>query len=318
MLIPLPGPLDLDATLDSGQAFRWNRRGGAFEGVVGNSVVLLRQVGNGLEFSSAPEPEATVRQRLTDYLALDIDLDDVYRVIRTDEEIGASIDTFRGMRVLRQDPWECLASFICSSNSNIQRIRRNIEDISSLCGEPIQRGGAGRAARHAFPTPERLASVGPEALRDLKLGYRAKYLHETAVMVAEGRVVPLALREADYEEALDQLTRLPGVGDKVANCVALFSLEKPEAFPVDVWIHRVLEETYPGEISAFRRRLLRRSGPNRPTAGKRKDGAIVARERLREWAQERFGRYAGWANHYLFHSRRNQGRAAAKASRSRA
>ncbi len=308
MLIPLPGPLDLDATLDSGQAFRWNRRGDGFEGVVGNSVVSLKTAGDGLEFSSAPEPEAAVRQRLIEYLALDIDLENVYRVIRTDEEIGASIDAFRGMRVLRQDPWECLASFICSSNSNIGRIRRNIEDISVLCGEPIKADGVEpiRAARHAFPTPERLASVGPGPLRDLKLGYRAKYLHETAVMVAEGRVAPLALRETDYEEALDQLTRLPGVGDKVANCVALFSLEKPEAFPVDVWIHRVLEETYPSEIRAFRRSLLRRSGPNRPTAGKRKDGAIVARDRLREWAQERFGRYAGWANHYLFHSRRSR------------
>ena len=313
MRIPLPGPLDLRATLDSGQAFRWNRRDDGFEGVVGNSVVLLRQVGNGLEFSSAPEPEATVRQRLTDYLALDIDLDDVYRVIRTDDRIGVSIDTFPGMRVLRQEPWECLASFICSSNSNIQRIRRNIEDIAGLCGEPIEAEPirADGAIRHAFPTPERLASVGPEQLRRLKLGYRAAYLHQAAVMVAEGRVVPLTLREADYEDAIEQLTRVPGVGDKVANCVALFSLEKPEAFPVDVWIHRVLEETYPGEISAFRRRLLRRSGPNRPTAGKRKDGAIVARDRLREWAQERFGRYAGWANHYLFHSRRSSGGAAA-------
>jgi N-glycosylase/DNA lyase len=301
--IPLLGPLDLAATLDSGQAFRWSLVNDVYSGVIGNSVVLLRQTGDGLEFSSAPEPEATVRQRLIDYLALDIDLDDVYRVIRTDEEIGASIDLFTGMRVLRQDPWECLASFICSSNSNIQRIRRNIEDIAALCGEPIEASGA---IRHAFPTPERLASVGPEALRDLKLGYRARYLHEAAVMVAEGRVVPLALREADYEDAIEQLTRVPGVGDKVANCVALFSLEKPEAFPVDVWIHRVLEETYPDEIRAFRRRLLRRAGSNRPAAGKRKDGAIVARDRLREWAQERFGQYAGWANHYLFHSRRSR------------
>lgn len=126
-------------------------------------------------------------------------------------------------------------------------------------------------------------------------------------MVAEGQVVPITLREADYEDAIEQLTRVPGVGDKVANCVALFSLEKPEAFPVDVWIHRVLEETYPSEIRAFRRRLLRRAGQNRPQRGQRKDGAIVARDRLREWAQERFGPYAGWANHYLFHGRRSQG-----------
>lgn len=305
MLVRFSGPLDLDATLGGGQAFRWRRRGEWWDGVLGRSVVSLRQTDTGLEFTSAPEPEPEVRPRLMEYLALDMDLDDIYRGIGADAQIGASIDLYRGMRVLRQDPWECLASFICSSNSNVTRISRNIEDIAGLCGEPIpvERGDV---AASAFPTPERLASVGPDALRRLMLGYRAGYLHEAAVMVAEGRVSPLALRERDYEGALEELLRVPGVGDKVANCVLLFSMDKPEAFPVDVWIHRTLEEIYPGEIGAFRRRLMRRSGPGRIGAGKRKDGAIIARERLREWAQERFGRYAGWANHYLFHERRNR------------
>lgn len=304
MLIPLRGPLNLAATLDSGQAFRWRRDGDGFHGVLGESVVSLRQTDGELEFSSATGSERELRPQIVDYLALDVDLDEVYRGIRTDEHIGAAIDRFRGMRVLRQDPWECLASFICSSNSNITRIRRNIEDFSKLCGKPIRGEGE---SRHVFPTPEQLALVGPEALRRLKLGYRAEYLHRAAVMVAEGRVSPLALREVSYEEALEQLLTVPGVGDKVANCVALFSLEKPAAFPVDVWIHRALEEIYPDEIGAFRRRLMSRADPNRPRPGRRKDGAIVARDRLREWAQEHFEKYAGWANHYLFHHRRSRG-----------
>jgi N-glycosylase/DNA lyase len=303
VLIPLTAPLDLAATLDSGQAFRWRRDGDGFQGVLVESVISLRQTDDGLEFSSAPGSERELRPQIVDYLALDVDLDEIYRSIRTDERIGAAIDRFRGMRVLRQDPWECLASFICSSNSNVKRIRRNIEDFSKLCGEPIRADGQ---SRHAFPTPEQLALVGPEALRRLKLGYRADYLHEAAVMVAEGRVSPLALREVSYDEALEQLLTVPGVGDKVANCVALFSLDQPGAFPVDVWIHRALEEIYPSEISAYRRRIMRRAGPNRPRPGKRKDGAIVARDRLREWAQEHFEKYAGWANHYLFHDRRNR------------
>ncbi len=308
MLIPLTGPLNLGATLHSGQAFRWRRDGDGFQGVLGDSVVSLRQIDGGLEFSSAPGSETGLRPQIEKYLALDMDLDEIYLSINTDEHIGAAIDRFRGMRVLRQDPWECLASFICSSNSNVTRIRRNIEDLSKLCGEPISGAPIGDdgESRHAFPTPERLALVGPEALRRLKLGYRTEYLHEAAVMVAEGRVSPLALREVSYEEALEQLLTVPGVGDKVANCVALFSLDQPGAFPVDVWIHRALEEIYPSEISAHRRKIMRRAGPNRPHPGRRKDGAIVARERLREWAQDRFEKHAGWANHYLFHDRRSR------------
>ncbi len=301
MLIPLTGPLDLAATLESGQAFRWSRRGEWYRGVLGRTVVSLRRAPGGLEFTSAPEPEARVRAALCDYLNLAADLDAIYRSIRIDDVVGGAIERHRGMRVLRQDPWECLASFICTANSNVLRVRSNIEGIASLCGEPIDGG------HHAFPAPERLASVGPGPLRRLGLGYRAEYLHRAAAAVAEGRVSPPALREADYGEALEALMAVPGVGDKVANCVMLFSMDKPDAFPVDVWVHRVLEETYPGEIRAFRRRLMRRRGPGRPRPGRRADGAIISRERLREWGRARFGTHAGWANHYLFHDRRTRG-----------
>ena len=105
---------------------------------------------------------------------------------------------------------------------------------------------------------------------------------------------------------LEALLGVPGVGDKVANCVMLFSMDKPDAFPVDVWIHRALEETYPEQIRAFRRRLMRRRGPGRPRPGRRADGAIISRERLREWGRAHFGDHAGWANHYLFHDRRTR------------
>ncbi len=303
MIIHLAGPLDLEATLESGQAFRWRRRGAWFEGVLGSSVVSLRMAPGGLEFLSEPVPEPQVLPILADYLALDEDLEAIYESIGTDEVVSASIARYRGMRVLRQDPWECLASFICSSNSNLPRIQSNIEAIARLCGDPI---GARGHSRHAFPSPEQLASAGPAPLRRLKLGYRAEYLHQAAVAVAEGRVSPWALRETAYEEALDRLLDVPGVGDKVANCALLFSMDKPGAFPVDVWVHRALEEIYPLEIRAFRRRLMRRAGPGRPRPGRRRDGAIIARDRLRQWGQERFGRYAGWANHYLFHDRRNR------------
>lgn len=273
--------------------------------MLGRCLVSVRRAEEGLEFLSEPDAEADVRAQLADYLALDVDLGPIYESIGTDEYVGAAISRYRGMRVLRQDPWETLASFICSANSNMPRIRSNIESIASACGDRI---GNGEGARNAFPTPGQLASLGAAALRRLGLGYRADYLHRAAVAVAEGSIAPEELRGQAYDEALSRLLTVPGVGDKVANCVLLFSMDKPAAFPVDVWIQRTLEEMYPAQIRAERRRLTRRTGPDRLRAGRRGDGAILSPQRLRRWGQERFGPWAGWANHYLFHERRNRQR----------
>ena len=186
------------------------------------------------------------------------------------------------MRVLRQEPWECLVSFICSANNNIPRITRNVGDIASAFGSPILDG---TSCPNAFPTADRLAEAGEPALRELGLGFRARYVAAAAERVARSQIDLFGLREASYQEALDALMELPGVGDKIANCVLLFSLDKLEAFPVDVWIDRALREWYFTDSKAQ-----------------------VTRGYMRAWAQERFGRYAGYANQYLFHQRRLQGR----------
>jgi N-glycosylase/DNA lyase len=231
---------------------------------------------------SAPDDARTLEPLLRDYLGLDTDLEAVYEGISTDEHIGAAVARYRGLRVLRQDPWECLVSFICSSASNIPRITRNVESICSAYGRPIWLGDY---LRNSFPTPRELAEAGEAALRELGLGYRAEYIAATTDAIAAGRPDLMTLREASYGEALDALTALPGVGDKVANCVLLFSLDKPEAFPVDTHIRGTLREMYPESQSA---------------------GSSA--RKMREWAQEHFGPYAGYANQYLFHNRRLAGR----------
>ena len=186
------------------------------------------------------------------------------------------------MRILRQEPWECLVSFICSANSNIGRISTNVEDISTKFGRTV---GANGDLRHTFPTPDVLAEAGEQPLRELGLGFRAKYVAATARVIAEGGLDLYALREAPYDEALESLVALPGVGDKVANCIMLFSLDKLEAFPVDVWIDRALRDWYP---AVAEKKLTKKA--------------------MRPWAQDYFGRYAGYANQYLFHGRRLQGK----------
>ena len=280
MLIAVEEPFDLAATLESGQAFRWRKEGDTYQGVVFGNVVEMRRVPEGVEFSCLPDIEGDLAPLVSDYLGLNVDLTDVYNAISVDERVGESIGRYRGMRILRQDPWECLVSFICSSASNIPRISRNVEDMCTAFGRPI----VGQTARRSFPTPEQLAEAGQKRIFRIGLGYRAAYLAKTAQAVADGEVDVMALREDSYEYALEVLMTLTGVGDKVANCVLLFSLDKPEAFPVDVWIIRVLREWY-------------------------LDGtASISLPKMRAWAQDYFGPYAGYANQYLFHDRRLRGR----------
>ena len=287
--MPVVQPLHLAHTLESGQAFRWVRAGSDegeegqwFRGVILDNVVEIGQVPGGMEFRCAPEDESKLLPLIRDYLRLDDDLEAIYASITVDGRIGTAIAEYRGMRVLRQEPWECLVSFICSANSNISRISANLEAMSIQFGRLI--GLPGRQG-NTFPTPTALAEAGEEGLRKLGLGFRAKYVASVARTVADGGFDLVALREVPYEEALDALTTLPGVGDKVANCALLFSLDKLEAFPVDVWVHRAVQERYPNSAE-------------RP----------LPRKDMRAWAQDHFGPYAGYANQYLFHQRRLQGR----------
>ena len=216
------------------------------------------------------------------YLGLTADLEAIYSAISVDDRLRAAIDRYPGMRVLRQDPWECLVSFICSSASNIPRISRNVESICSAYGRPLRLGDYQRST---FPTPRELVRAEVADLRGLGLGYRAEYVASTARAIAGGAVDLFALRESPYDEALDALISLAGVGDKVANCVLLCSLDKLDAFPIDVWVHRALQEWYlDGEDKT------------------------LSLKKMRLWAQEYFGPYSGYANQYLFHDRRLQGR----------
>ncbi len=282
MLIPFTGPLDLITTLESGQAFRWRREDEWLTGVVFGNIVRTRQTPEGVEFECAPDDETAIAPLFRDYLRLDDDLESIRDRIRIDDHIGAALLRYPGLRVLRQEPWECLVSFICSANNNVRRISANVEDIADAFGRPLELGDC---TRSAFPTPARLAQVEEDELRALGLGFRAKYVAGASRIVAAGDLDLFALREADYDEALTALVALPGVGDKVANCVLLMSLDKREAFPVDVWIDRALREWYPEHVT-------------------REDGRPFTRAAMRPWAQAYFGEYAGYANQYLFQGRR--------------
>ena len=295
-----PGqPVDLEASLLGGQAHRWKREGDWYSGVLRGVLVLIRQHDEVIEFLSDPSDPQAMIPRIREHLRLDDDLEAIQAEMTADPNVAAQVERYPGLRVLRQEPWECLIAYICSANSNIETIHRNMERLSNEFGEPltlpnpispsplreraevrVKELEAETITRHTFPKPVDLAEVGEAELRRLKLGFRAPYVHQAAIAVAEKRLDLDHLVAAPYQEAKAELTALKGIGDKIADCIALMSLEKMQAFPIDVWVRRALADWYfPGQKTPTNRVLL-------------------------EWAQGYFGRHAGYANQYLFHGRR--------------
>jgi len=270
-MIQLPAPeFSLKTTLESGQAFRWSRHDGWCYGFVDSAILKVKQVDGHLLCDSSDASLGP--DRIRRYFGLDLTLSDILSSIDVDVQIHEAIARHRGLRVLRQDAWETLASFICASFNNIKRIEGMIERLCQAYGEPVSMNGC-RGFR--FPRPDAIAAAPERALRAMGLGYRAPYLRATARLIVEGRLSLAQLQAVDYDAAKSALLGCDGVGDKVADCVALFGCQKYEAFPIDVWMERAMRYY-------FRHRRMTRA-------------------RLHRYARRHFGPYAGYAQQYLYH-----------------
>ena len=280
-------PFDLGFTLCCGQAFRWDKRGEWWCGVVGEHVFKIRQIGNVLEFENIDA------RFVRNYFGLDDDLLNILSQIRKDMHTMQAIEAFKGLRILRQDPWECLISYICATYKNISAIKQMLSNLSKKFGDKIHLDGYDF---YTFPTPERLAKATAEELAKCCLGYRAKYVSETAKAVYENGFEFEGLRGIAYEKAKEELLNFSGVGLKVADCVLLFSLGKLKAFPVDVWIKRVILKYYE---SYFPNEFIRK------ISGK-KSLTISEYKKLNLFGRRYFGDYAGYAQEYLYHYERTK------------
>ena len=269
----------LDETLPSGQAFRWRRVGYGWEAVVRGRWVRLEQ-GDGIRAEVALAAAAEDWEWLREYLQAGVDLEQVIASFPKDEHLGRAVEACRGLRLLRQEPWECLASFILSSTKQIVQIQQIVETVCTRFGEPVA-VPAGHETAWAFPSAERVANLSEADLRCCKMGFRAPYLKGSAEAVASGRVRLEDLHRMDVAEAREQLMSLPGVGRKIADCVLLFAYGLQEAFPVDVWVLKALRQLY------FPRR--------RPTP-----------KRLMRFTETYFGPNSGYAQQYLFHYMRTR------------
>ncbi|MEA2089425.1 MAG: DNA glycosylase [Thermoproteota archaeon] len=274
-------PFDLEHTLRCGQSFRWGKHGGWWYGVVKNKVVKIRRANTGLEFEGASV------DFVENYFRLDDNLPAILHQISKDDCIKRAVQMFQGLRILRQEPWECLISYICSTYKNIPAIKDMVQRLSKQFGERRIVNGY---TFYTFPKPEDLADADVKQLKVCKLGFRAKHVLETTKNVYDGEFSLEALKKMSYENAKQELLTLPGVGQKVADCVLLFSLDKLEAFPVDVWVKRVTMKYYSHH---FEPRFVEK-------VSNKKAITPLEYRKINSFGRTHFGKYAGYAQEYLF------------------
>ena len=275
---------DLEKTLDSGQVFHWQKVGDGFVGAIGDLPVYVEQHGNGLtvrDGEAARSPRRSLPGIVARYFALDHPLAEICDSFPKDPVMNAARNFCHGLRIIRQPKWECLATFICSSMKQVAHIRQISLALRRRFGE---RRRIGDLLVYTFVSPRRLAQASEKELLECKLGYRAKNLRATARLVSSGQADLEAWSALSDAELRKQLCALPGVGPKIANCVMLFAYERLRAFPIDVWIERVLRQHY------FSRRRK------------------MSAQRLRQFSETYFGEHGGYAQQYLFHQARSGGR----------
>ena len=293
-------PFDLGHTLDSGQSFRWALRGEWWYGVVLGSAIKVRQEEASLVCETASEH--LTPHLVHEYFRLEDSLERIYSKVMKDDHITEAIQRFYGLRLINQDVWECLISFVIATNTNIPRIKLMISNLCERFGEKSSFEGNPYAL---FPTAPTLAEASLDDLTACGLGYRARFVRSVAQKVSSGTVDLEELKIQDYERARDLLTErllgektLLGIGRKAADCVLLFSCGKDSSFPIDVWMARVLSKYYPG---LFDRETARRLGSHVSNLTRLSGGQY---EKISASMREYFGEYAGYAQQYLFHDAR--------------
>lgn len=259
---------NIDYTLSCGQVFRWEKNEW-WVGVVNGAVIRAKQEGRELVISSSLDEKF-----IQDYFRLDDDLERIYLEINKDKFMDSLIRKYRGLRLIRQDPWECLVSYICSSNNTIKNIANSIKRMCECFGWEIDKG------YYSFPTPEALSKVQPEEMVQCRLGFRAPRVMELASLITQGEFDLYGIKDLSYRDGRKELVKIKGVGNKIADCVLLFAFGKLESFPVDTHIEQIMDRFY---------------GENFKDAKKSKK-----REAIAEFARGYFGKYCGYAQEYLY------------------
>ena len=273
---------NLKHIFECGQCFRWNKESnGSYTGIVGKNVINVKQVDNQVIFSSFGADD--LQKLVVNYFDLNRNYEEIKdKLSKIDEHLAKSIEYGNGIRILNQDLWETIISFIISANNNIPRIKGIIDKISQKYGKKIEWNGK---IYYTFPTVEQLSKASVEDLRGLGLGFRDVRVYATTHKILEGQVDLTKLHsEKNTQKIRNILLTLDGVGPKVADCILLFStLKRFDVFPIDVWVRRVMNELYI----------------------KNTDETKVSKKEIEKLAKEKYGNLEGIAQQYLFFWKRD-------------
>jgi len=262
--------IDVDNSINSGQVFLWQKSKEDWYGIDGQNILKINQKGKIKSISNTK----------TDFFRKNDDIENIVKSISKDEIIKKAVKEYKGLRIFNQDPFQCMISFIISSNSNIQKIKNSLEKISKKFGIKVI---IQNKEFFLFPKPEKIAQASINEIKTCGVGYRAPFIKEAAKMVTAKKVNFEYLKNCDYDETKRNLRLIPGVGNKVADCIMLFSLNKLDAFPLDTWMIKILEKYYSNEFQIETKTITEKQY-----------------DILHKKIVDYFGPYCGYAQQFLF------------------
>jgi len=262
--------IDIDNSINSGQVFLWEKDGTDWYGINGQDILKINK--NGVIKS--------ILNSKTNFFRKNDNMQEIIKSISKDETVKKSVKQYEGLRIFKQDPFQCMISFIISSNSNIQKIKNSLEKISKKFGKKVK---IQNKEFFLFPKPEKLANASIEEIKKCGVGYRAPFIKQASKMIVLKKINFKYLEKCDYEEAKKNICVIPGVGNKVADCILLFSLNKLEAFPLDTWMIKILEKYYSNQFNIETKTITKKQY-----------------QILHEKIVNYFGPYCGYAQQFLF------------------
>lgn len=262
--------IDIDNSINSGQVFLWKKIKKNWYGIDGQNILKINQGGK-IE---------SIQNTKTDFFRKNDDIQKIIKSISKDKTVKKAISQYEGLRLFNQDPFQCMISFIISSNSNIQKIKNSLEKISKKFGTKLV---VQNEEFYLFPKPEKIAKASINEIKTCGVGYRAPFIKEAAKMVTSKKINFEYLKNSDYNETKRNLRLIPGVGNKVADCIMLFSLNKLDAFPLDTWMIKILEKYYSNEFHIETKTITEKQY-----------------EILHKKIVDYFGPYCGYAQQFLF------------------
>ena len=263
-------PIDVENSINSGQVFLWKKNKGFWYGVNGQDILEVNKNGK----------IKSLKNYKTDFFRNNDNFDEIIKSISKDKTVKNAVKKYPGLRIIKQDPFQCLISFIVSSNSNIQKIKTNLENISQKFGEKVEYKDQ---EFFLFPDANRLSKASITEIKNCGVGYRAKFIKEASKIFVSEKITFDDLKSSNYYDAKKKIRIIPGIGNKVADCILLFSLDKLESFPLDRWMIRILEKYYSKKFQIDTKTITEKQY-----------------DILHEKIVDYFGPYAGYAQQFLF------------------